>query len=180
MTADTGMAAARRLVLAVLLAASLGAQSMDEYYVKAGFVSSFASFVEWPPEAFKGPREPVSICVLGHNPFGPSLDTLVEGKTVDGRPLVVHQVPGVREAAGCHIVFISASEHLRLRSILKSLQEQSVFSVGDTGDFIAEGGIANLRIESGRVRIEINPDAAREQHLRVSARLLQLAKNVKR
>jgi hypothetical protein len=164
----------------VLLAALATGQTTDEYQVKAGFVSGFASFVEWPADSFKGPHEPLAICVLGRNPFGSALDALVQGKVVETRSLSVREIADVREADGCRILFISSSEHLRLRSILGRLRDQSIFTVGDTADFIAEGGIVNLRIEDGRVRMEINPEAARDRHLRVSSRLLQLARTVKR
>jgi YfiR/HmsC-like len=156
------------------------AQTMDEYQVKAGFVSSFASYVEWPAETFKGPQEPIAICVLGQNPFGNALHALVEGKVVEGRTFIIRQIPDSRQAGECQILYISSSEHLRLRMILGSLGDKSIFSVGDTSDFIAEGGIVNLHMEGGRVSIEINSDAAKAKHLRISSRLLQLAKNMKR
>ena len=167
-------------VFCVLLASVAGAQMMDEYQVKAGFVSSFASFVEWPADTFGTPQEPIAICVLGQNPFGTALNGLVAGKVVEGRTFVVRQISDVQQTSDCQILFVSASEHLRLRAILGSLGDRSVFSVGDTSDFIAEGGIVSLRTESGRVSIEINCDAARAKHLRISSRLLQLARNVRR
>jgi hypothetical protein len=167
-------------VSCVLLASLASAQTMDEYQVKAGFVSSFASYVEWPAETFKGPQEPIAICVLGQNPFGAALQTLAEGKVVEGRKFVIRKISDSRQAGDCQILYISSSEHLRLRTILGSLGDKSVFSVGDTSDFIAEGGIVNLRTDGGRVSIEINSEAAKAKHLRISSRLLQLARNVRR
>ncbi len=166
----------------VLAAVAWGQTSpvMDEYHVKAACVTSLASFVEWPAAAFGSPEQAVGVCVLGTNPFGESLRDFAKGKIVSGRALSVRILADVRQTAGCHIVFVSPSEHLRLKSILETLRGQDVFSVGDTSDFIAEGGIVNLRIESGKVRLEVNEEAARQSHLRVSSRLLQLAKVVKR
>jgi len=155
------------------------APSMEEYQVKAGFVSSFANFVEWPPSSFHAPDDPLTICVLGADPFGTSLDALTEGKVGAGRSLVVRRISDSRRVGGCHLLFVSASEHLRLRAILASLVGQSIFSIGDTSDFIAEGGLVNLQVDNGKVRIEINADAARDRRLRVSSRLLQLARSVK-
>jgi len=164
----------------IVLASLASAQMMDEYQVKAGFVSSFARFVEWPAEKFKGPEAPIAICVLGQNPFGTALNALVEGKVVEGRTLVIREIPDRGQAGDCQILYISSSEHLRLRTILGSLGDKSIFSVGDTSDFIAEGGVVSLRTEGGRVSIEINSEAARAKHLRISSRLLQLARNVRR
>ena len=174
----TGVKIAR--AFCVVLVSLASAQMMDEYQVKAGFVSSFASYVEWPAETFKSAQEPIAICVLGQNPFGAALHALVEGKVVEGRTFVIREIPDRRQAGDCQILYISSSEHLRLRTILESLGDKSVFSVGDTSDFIAEGGIVNLRTEGGRVSIEINSDAAKARHLRISSRLLQLARNIKR
>ena len=156
------------------------APPLDEYYVKAGIVANFASFVEWPADAFRNPREPLRVCVLGRNPFGTSLGELAEGRIVDGHPLAVLPVVDLRQAEGCHILFVGASEHLRLKSILDGLGQESVLSVGDTSDFIAEGGIVSLRVEDGKVRMEINAEAAKAKRLRISSRLLQLARNAKR
>ncbi len=151
----TGLKIARAVCL--LLASLASAQIMDEYQVKAGFVSSFASYIEWPPETFSAPQEPIAICVLGQNPFGASLRALVEGKVVEGRTFVVREIPDSHQAGNCQILYISSSEHLRLRTILSNLGDQSIFSVGDTSDFIAEGGIVNLRTEGGGSASRLTP-----------------------
>jgi hypothetical protein len=154
-------------------------QTMDEYQVKAGFVSSFAGFVDWPSETFKDPHDPIAICVLGRNPFGHSLADLLETKAVGDRSLIERDIADVREANSCQILFVASSERLRFRAILASLKDRSVFSIGDAPDFLADGGVANLRVENGKVRIEINAGAATKKNLRISSRLMQLVKVVK-
>ena len=78
-----------RLITVFFLAMSLGTralgQAVDEYQVKAAFLYSFAKFVEWPPDAFKTPKDPILVCVLGHNPFGTSLNDVIRGKSIEGR-----------------------------------------------------------------------------------------------
>ncbi len=152
-----------------------GAQPMDEYQVKAAFVVKFAGFVEWPPAAFKSPADPLTVCVLGRNPFGHQLESMVEGKSVDGRAFALREITDPRDAIACHILFISSSERLRFRSILDVLKSTSVLPVGDSDDFIAEGGVINLRLDGGKVRIEIDARAAKVKNLRISSRLLELA-----
>jgi hypothetical protein len=163
-------------ILGILLMAGAAGQKFDEYQVKAAFLCNFANFVEWPAAAFNGPGDPLSICVLGRNPFGNTLQNLIAGKSVEGRTFVVREIEGLREAGSCQILFISSSERLRFRSILESLKGQSVLSVGDTNDFIADGGVVDLRLEGGKVRVEINSQAAKERNLRISPHLLELAK----
>jgi hypothetical protein len=154
-------------------------QKLDEYQVKAAFVVNFASFVEWPASAFHGQQDPFTICVLGRDPFGHSLESLSEGKVIDGRPFAIRHVNDVEQVNGCQILFLSSSERLRFRSIMESLKASSVLPIGDTSDFITEGGVIGLRLENGRIRIQIRAQGAKEKNLRISAHLLSLAENSK-
>src|SRR5271155_6098714 len=94
------------------LAAAQG-QTVDEYQVKAAFLYNFAKFVEWPAGEFKSPGDPIVICVLGRNPFGPLLEQAIMGKQIDGRSLLTREVSGIRECGGCNLLFIGASEKKR-------------------------------------------------------------------
>ena len=153
----------------------LGAAEIEEYQVKAAFLFNFAKFVEWPAQAFKSADEPIEICVLGPNPFGSSLDKAVEGKVVGNRKFVVREVRDAQQASECHIVFVSAAGWTRSRAVLGDIKKCCVLTVGETGEFIAGGGMINLRLEDARVRVEINPDAAERAGLRISSKLLSLA-----
>lgn len=167
------------MIAVMLLTGAAAGQKVDEYQVKAAFIFNFASFIEWPRSAFRSPDDPFTICVLGRNPFGHALETVVEGRVVDGRSFVVRQPADVGDVSGCHILFISSSERLRFRSILAGLQNNSVLPVGDTSDFIAAGGVVAFRLEDGKVRIEIDARAAKARNLRVSSRLLSLTQSPK-
>lgn len=171
-------------LLAVLVAVVLScrgacAQSVDEYQVKAAFLYNFAKFVEWPPQAFKTPADPISICILGANPFGNALEQAVKGKAVEGRSFTVRQISDLNPCH-CHILFVTASERKHFRSKLGSLKASGVLTVGDSQGFAADGGIINLKLEDAKVRFEINVDAAVEEQLRISSKLLGLAQIVRR
>ena len=166
-------------LLVALCIAHAVAQKLDEYQVKAAFVCNFANFVEWPAGTFHAPHDPFTICVLGKNPFGQSLANLALGKSVDGRPFSVNEIADTAQMRPCQIAFISSSERLRFRSILETLRDSSVLTVGDTPDFIAEGGMIGLRLDGGRIRMQINAQAAKLRNLRISAHLLSLAENSK-
>jgi hypothetical protein len=152
---------------------------MEEYRLKAAFVASFAGFVEWPPDILKNSHDPIVICVLGENPFGSALDRAASGKSIQDHKLAVHGIADVREATACQILFVSSSESRHFRSILKDPQLRGVLTVGDTGDFNSQGGVINLQLESDRIRILINMDAAEQGRLRISSKLLSLARIVK-
>jgi len=161
-----------------LLAAVAQAQSATEYQVKAAFLFNFARFVEWPADAFPSADAALQICVLGQDPFGREFEQVIMDKTVNGHRIEIAHPDGVPQARSCQILFIAASEKPRLASILRGLKGSSVLIVGDTPGFAAAGGAINFVIDDGRVRFEINLKAAELAHLKISARLLTVAKVV--
>ena len=150
----------------------------SEYQVKAAFLCNFAKFVEWPAGAFPTGNSPVSICILGDNPFGDSLDKAVAGQLVNGRPLVVRNVASLKEAGNCHMVFVCPSVQSHFTQIIGSLQGKSVLMVADTDTFAEEGGMIQFYLENSRVRFEVNVNACARSHLKISSKLLALAKIV--
>ncbi|HDH06417.1 MAG TPA: YfiR family protein [Nitrospirae bacterium] len=145
-----------------------------EYLIKAGFLYNFAKFVEWPEDAFPDTSVPLTLCILGEDPFGDSLKS-IEGKTFMGRELAIRRYSRVRDTDKCHILFISPSEKKHLPEILDRIKDKQVLSVADMEGFAEQGGIINfVRIED-RIRLEINIDAARRAGLKISSKLLNLS-----
>lgn len=167
------------LVLGALILSCAEAEQFGEYQVKAAFVSNFAGFVEWPQGAFQNALDPFTICVLGQDPFGHSLTDVVAGKSVDGHPLRVSELPDIKPGIICQILFISSSEKLRFRAIFEALRAASTLTVGDTDDFVSEGGMIALRLDNGKIRMQINTKAAKDRNLRISSHLLSLAESSK-
>jgi len=171
------LVAALAFSFALAYSASLFAQAKPptEYEIKAAFLYNFAKFVEWPSNAFKGPKQPLNICVFGRDPFGRALDDALLGKAIGDHPTALahaHQLP---ELAGCHVVFVSAAETPRLAEILGNLRGHNVLVVGETEGFASSGGVIQFVLDENRVRFAINPDAANRAGLKVSSKLLALA-----
>jgi uncharacterized protein DUF4154 len=173
-----------RLAVAVLTAsvvhADADASVMDEYQVKAAFLYNFTKFVEWPPDLFESSDSPFGVCVLGQNLFGHALHEAARGKTVNGRMVVVYGIPDARAASRCQILFVSASERKRFGAILGELRTGGVLTVGETEGFIEAGGIINLKLDGGKIQIQININAAEQAGLRISSKLLSLAQIIRK
>jgi hypothetical protein len=165
------------LVLHVLVAVAQ-AQSATEYQVKAAFLFNFAKFVEWPAESFLNADAPLQICILGQDPFGRDFEQIVLDKTVDGHRIEIAHPEGVPQARACQILFIAPSEKSRMKQILQELSGTSVLTVADTEGFTKSGGIIGFVLDDSRVRFEVNLKAAGLAHLKLSARLLTVAKTV--
>ena len=164
------------LMLLVCSDGHLWAQSANEYEVKAAFLYKFASFVEWPPESA---NTPLCIAVVGQDPFGVALDDVVKGKSINGRTFLIKRFKSGQDATGCHIVFISATEKGRVRSILDQLRGISILTVSDIPGFCQGGGMIDFELLDQKVRFEINPEAAERARLKISSKLLSVAKIVR-
>ena len=166
------------MALVTCMAAESPGQELDEYQVKAAFLYNFARFVDWPAEALRNPGEPFSICILGEDPFGRALDVMVAGKAVGSRPIAVLRISDGRQIDGCHILFVGSPSGKRVLSILTTAKRIGVLTVGDAGT--TENVVIGFVMEEGKVRFEINTAAADRAALHISAKLLSLARVIKR
>lgn len=165
----------RTALLLALLLPGLAAAQTPEYDLKAAFLFNFAKFVEWPPAAFAGESEPLAICIYGKDPFGSTLDALVQGESVGGRSLVVQRPDSLDGLEECHVLFVSSSEKGRLEEVLARVDGEPVLTVGDTEGFLRAGGIINFVLEGSKVRFLIDQEAAERSGLRISSKLMRLA-----
>jgi hypothetical protein len=153
-------------------------KTAGEYEVKAAFLYNFAKFVEWPDRSFAGAQSAFTICVLGTDPFGQALDDALDGKMIGSRRVKLERVKDATRARECQVVFVAPSESQRLPEIIDQLRGASVLVVGETDGFAQAGGTVQFTLEQDRVRFTINPDAAERAGLRLSSKLLALAKIV--
>ena len=175
----------RAILIACLSVAGLSApgQIAKEYDLKAAFLCKFALFVEWPTNAFPDGKIPITIGVLGSDPFGKSLEEVVRGEIIQKRKLVVENyssVEGIIKLADeenkiCHILFISQSESGKLGRIFASLKGRHILTVGESDRFCQNGGMIQFVIVENKIRFIVNQDAAKAANIRLSATLLDLA-----
>ncbi len=169
------------IVICAIVSAWLNAHAEPppsrEYLIKAAFLYKFAKFVDWPAKAFPNDRTPLTICILGKEPFGAALET-IKDKKVRGRKLVIQRLARLEDLKQCHILFISASEEKRLPELLSTIKGKAILTVSDMKGFAHCGGIINLVTIEKKIRFEINLDAAHLAGLKISSKLLKLAKIV--
>ena len=175
---STGLAGLGFLVCALLFSCGLvlPVQSAPaaEYQVKAVFLFNFAQFVEWPPSAFPQSQTPLVIGVLGQDPFGAYLDETVRGERVNNRPLTVRRYRRVEEIQTCHVLFISRSEADRMDQILASLKYRKILTVADVESAAGSRVMIRFVTQQNKIRLRINPEAARAANLSISSKLLRL------
>lgn len=166
--AIAGFCAALGLVLPWLAADA----SPKEYQVKAAYLYNFTKFIDWPDSAFASASAPITICVLGDDPFEGVLDKAIGGKQVKGRALSLRKVE--EDTTGCQILFIAGSEEGKVGDIL-SAASGPVATVSEVDGFAEQGGVLNFALKGSKVKVELNMDAAERAGLKVSGKLQQVA-----
>ena len=148
-----------------------------EYEVKAAFIYNFLKFVELPDKAFAKNLASLNICVFGNDPFGSAL-TIYEREQVNNKTVLIKQTESLQSLRNCQVVFISRSEKERLPQILKAIRGLHILTIGDADTFERQGVIINFSIAQNKVRFEIDVNAARRAGIRISSKLLSLARAV--
>jgi hypothetical protein len=149
-----------------------------EPQVQAAFLYNFTKLVTWPTNAFASPSAPIIIGVLGKDPVGPALESVVKDKKVNGRPVQMLPFKTVAEIKICHVLFISKSERRRLDATLKTLRAQPILTVGALPGFESRGMIALIK-SNETINLRINLEATTQAGLNLSSRLLRLDKTLK-
>lgn len=152
--------------------------------VKAAYLYNFAKFIQWPEDRFADDKTPITIGVLGHDPFGSILDETVKGKKVNGRRFVIKRFQSrggknTKALRRCHILYISPTERRHLEDILWDLHGFDVLVVGEGPNFAPAGGMVGFVLEEERIAFQVNREAVAKSRIRISAKLLRLARIVR-
>lgn len=166
------------LVLGAALAPSTGTpQDVSLASLKAAFLSNFAKFASWPDDALPAGRV-FTFCVSGDKAVAEALEKGIK-QHPGQEPVSVVIVKPDGSLTGCHILYLGGINLRDARHTVEPLKGAPVFTVSDVAGFAENGGVAQFRLEDGRMRFAINPAAAQRARLSLSAKLLSLAIIVK-
>lgn len=154
------------------------AQQSDEYRVKAAFLFHFAQLVDWPVPAPGTENTPLTVCTIGQDSFGGDLEATLRGKSIGTHVLQIRRLKQPQEVQGCQLLFVGGRDRRQVAPVLAAIKDEAVLTVGESDDFVHQGGMIGFCMENNKVRFDINVDAAARVKLKISSRLLLLAKNV--
>ena len=171
----------RTAILALLAAAALsvaidaaGQQSLERN-VKAAYLYNFAKFVVWPEPASSNEFR---ICVVGDPAFAIALDDIIKGEKSPGRQMVRMEPESAEAARNCQILFNGTQAAHQGTTLLAAVRRSPVLTVGDAPDFLRRGGTIRFVTEDDRVRFDISPAAADLAGLKISSKLLRVARRL--
>ena len=158
---------------------AVGATGIEKAYrVKLAYLLNFASLIEWPEDSFTGSESPFVICHLGGSQTRALFDTAYADRMVERHPIEVRHPSGVGDVLGCHIIMITAERSEHAGGFIAAAAGKSILSVGENEGFALSGGMIGFYNDESKLRFEINRGVAESAKLRISSRLLQLARLV--
>jgi hypothetical protein len=164
--------------LVLLWSAPVGAQGVTAPMLKAAFLYNFANFAEWPVGAL-APAQPLSLCVVGDNAVADALTQTIKGRKVDNHELTVEVLKADGPIRWCHLLYVSGLDSKQAGQLLDVLKNSPAFTVSDGERFAEMGGVAQLILENDRMRFAVNVAAAQRAQIKISSKLLTLAKIIK-
>lgn len=161
------------LACALAFAPSARADELPEYRLKAAFLYNFMVFTEWPAEV--GPR--LNLCILGQDPFGAEVDALAD-KPIGGRTIVVQRLGSRKSYTECQLLFVAPSAVSGLPGVLEAVHGRPVLTVADSPDAARNGAAINMLVRDSKVLFEVNLKAVQGARLKLSSKLLRVAKEI--
>ena len=152
-------------------------QQAAEPAVKAAFLYKFAGYVEWPPATFANPETPFTIAIVGSDEVAAELEKLVPGRQINGRRVVVRKLREGESPRGAHLLFVGKADGTP-RAMLRAAQQNGVLAVTESDKGLELGSAINFVVAEERVGFEVNLDVAERSGLRISSRMLQVARRV--
>jgi hypothetical protein len=166
------------LLLPAMSAIAQTAGRATEVKIKAAFLYKFGDFVEWPPAAIERPGGRFTIGVMGADDIAAELERVVADRTIQGRPVSVRRVRHGDALANLHLLFVGRSETLRLAQIMAAADGQPVLTVTETENALSSGSMINFVAVDDKVRFDVALAPAERSQLKISSRLLGVARKV--
>ncbi|GJL54753.1 MAG: hypothetical protein NPIRA02_18850 [Nitrospirales bacterium] len=152
------------------------ADSPREYQVKAAFLYHFVQFTEWPEHVFTGPDMRIRICVYGDDPFAEYLVGTFMGKMLHARRFRIQPRVSASTSHSCHVIFLNREIDATRPDVRRALQRSQALTVGEADDFLEQGGMIQFYRVEKNIRFAINPNALKRKQIRLSSKLLRLAR----
>ncbi len=183
------------LYVACLTLASLSSAASKEERlekIKAGYLVNFIRFAQWPDESFESASSPVVVTLVGDSPFSDSTIRGLEKTAIGQRSLELRQIPLEEvdqvpidveklrlELADVHVVFMSGLNPAHAEELVREILPKHTLSIGDHEMFARIGVMLALSTDDNKVVFYANSDAIKLSEVKLSSKLLRLARKVK-
>lgn len=172
-----------RLVAMLCLIVTCGAaiaqgDEQAEYRVKAAFLYKFGEYIQWPEDSFANAKSPITVGVLGADKLADELVRTVGGRTLGGRDVAVRKLRAGDPVADLQLLFVGRAGVERVADVLSALKGRAVVTVTESERAFSLGSMINFVVVDDKVRFDIALRPVEESNVKISSRLLGVARKV--
>ncbi len=146
--------------------------------IKAAFLLNFARFAEWSPTSISEAPTLLMFCFDAAEDVRIAFQSVAGGKEIEGRRITIRKISTPADARTCDVVFANDSKRDREIKLLKTAQDAGALTVGDGPEFLSCAGMIQLVVDDNRMRFDINMTAVNRANIKLSSKLLALARHV--
>lgn len=147
-----------------------------ESQVKAAYLYNFTKFVYWNRPESDNKKDTITIALLEADSICDLLEVFSK-KGGSDHSIVIRRISGKRlDIQNCHLLFIGQAGLAKWPAIEKLLEGTDTLTVSDIPGFARQGGMIGLFLSKNQIGIEINMDKVQKAGLKISAKLLEIAK----
>jgi hypothetical protein len=176
--------------LACVLAVAAGAARADTQsngrsdrivrQIEAAYLYKFASYVEWPPEAFAGPDSGFTIGLAGADALADELEASLAGRTVNGRKVVVRRLRRGDTATDVQMLVVGDVDARWARELYAAIKDRPVLTIAEPGVDVGAGSMISFAVVDDRLRFEVALRPIKPSRLKISALMLSAAYKVEK
>lgn len=156
--------------IAIILFSYAAQAQMYNYYQI--FMYNFTRYIQWPADKQNGD---FVIGVLGDSEVTPSLEKMASTKKVGSQSIKVKEFNSVADINACHMIFIPSGKSGDFEGVKSKLSGNSTLIITEKEGLGKAGSAINFIVKDGKLRFELNKDAAENAHLKISGDLAKLA-----
>ena len=151
---------------------SLAHAEHSESDIKAAFLLAFGSYVTFPGDA----EARGVICVARQGPTEKALLRMAAAKRKRGGTAFVRGVAEGCQLDGCSFMYLESLSASARQALLAKLGTRPVLTISDAEGFTRAGGNVRFFRKGRNIRIEINVASVNSADIKVSPKMLRLAK----
>lgn len=144
--------------------------------VKALYIYTFATLVEWPAEKRNGD---FVIGVFGEKTaVYEELNKKYSGKSIGSQKIVIKNYRSTTTIGDCHILYVTDENTTYLKTLSTTTESNNTLLVAERSGSLAKGAVVNFIVEGNQQKYEINKSNAKKHNLVIADKLSDLAANV--
>jgi len=165
----------KRLLFLLLFFTITLQASLSEDKLKVMLIGKIVKYVVWNE---KESTKELRITVL-NNPFEDTADKFYKDKKIDGRDVKLTYIESIDELKESDILYIPSSASSQLQTILETIKGKGIFTISDIRGFAQRSGMLQLYFVSRKIKLKINLQRVKDEHLNIRSTLLRIAKVIK-